>query len=624
MKTSLMNVKTVPYFAALFIAMLFTACSSSEDEELNPEGSLGVVKAEFTISFPNNIAGTTRMTTATVQGQTTPVFRGIQDMKLYAFKEAETTLTGTSAGAIAIPSVISFAGGTVGKVGASGTSANIIDGDVLTNNTYNNSALYNTSKSHLYQNLEIPIGAETFMFYGQALRQSTENNFAEGTLVPSLGSSDDNTLGAITFSPQPISSATTVTNNGTYIANYLTAIATAKTTDGTTWKDTDAFILGILYNQFTSITAGSWASIKGAVQQLYTTLLNRPEALSTAIKKAITETTYAENSKFVTKVENGILTFAEMGDFPADMGLPDGAAYVSFSNNQFSYDLTKQNTNINYAGITDYAYPAALYYRALSGIKVSSTSKASEYKDDAEWTNIVNSYNESDNTKVKGNTHSIIMVDPVQYAVGRLDVTIQATDWSLPDFSGQTVQPIGTNFQLTGVLVGNQSPVDYQFQPIRNNTTKLYTLYDRNINNNGEIYLTTANPTNTTINHTLVLETPESTTGNEENAKVKIALEFKNNTGKALKGKDNCIIYPGTKFYLVGELDPSDTSANTTNTNNIKQAFKQDYVTTANFQIKNFEKAYNTLPDLRSPELEMGLSVDLTWQQGIKQTIIIQ
>ena len=55
--------------------------------------------------------------------------------------------------------------------------------------------------------------------------------------------------------------------------------------------------------------------------------------------------------------------------------------------------------------------------------------------------------------------------------------------------------------------------------------------------------------------------------------------------------------------------------------------FKQDYKTIANFSIaqgtantantKGLAAAYNTVPDLRTPQLELGLSVDLTWQTGI-------
>ena len=59
--------------------------------------------------------------------------------------------------------------------------------------------------------------------------------------------------------------------------------------------------------------------------------------------------------------------------------------------------------------------------------------------------------------------------------------------------------------------------------------------------------------------------------------------------------------------------------------------FKQDYVTSANFTIqantkdastspnqdKGLGAAYNVIPDLRTPALSIGLSVDLTWQSGL-------
>ena len=33
---------------------------------------------------------------------------------------------------------------------------------------------------------------------------------------------------------------------------------------------------------------------------------------------------------------------------------------------------------------------------------------------------------------------------------------------------------------------------------------------------------------------------------------------------------------------------------------------------------KGLAAAYNTIPDLRTPQLELGLSVDLTWQPGVQ------
>ena len=44
--------------------------------------------------------------------------------------------------------------------------------------------------------------------------------------------------------------------------------------------------------------------------------------------------------------------------------------------------------------------------------------------------------------------------------------------------------------------------------------------------------------------------------------------------------------------------------------------FKQDYKTTAKLRLKNLKNAYNTIPDLRTPQLEIGFAVDLTWQAG--------
>jgi hypothetical protein len=40
-------------------------------------------------------------------------------------------------------------------------------------------------------------------------------------------------------------------------------------------------------------------------------------------------------------------------------------------------------------------------------------------------------------------------------------------------------------------------------------------------------------------------------------------------------------------------------------------------VTIATFKIKSLAAAENTIPDLRNPKVELGLSVDLTWQDGV-------
>lgn len=133
--------------------------------------------------------------------------------------------------------------------------------------------------------------------------------------------------------------------------------------------------------------------------------------------------------------------------------------------------------------------------------------------------------------------------------------------------------------------------------------------------------------TSPVVNHTLVFETAATT------ETVQVAVELTNNTGSDFLGIDG-IIPKGGKFYLIGELNltngvkPQDSENKDIN---VGQIFKQDYVTKVNLTISKNEKdattnsdqkkglggAYNVLPDLQNPSLELGLSVDLSWTPGL-------
>ena len=47
--------------------------------------------------------------------------------------------------------------------------------------------------------------------------------------------------------------------------------------------------------------------------------------------------------------------------------------------------------------------------------------------------------------------------------------------------------------------------------------------------------------------------------------------------------------------------------------------FIQDYLTTATFKIgpTSLQNAFITVPDLRSTQTSLGLSVDLNWRKGL-------
>ena len=96
---------------------------------------------------------------------------------------------------------------------------------------------------------------------------------------------------------------------------------------------------------------------------------------------------------------------------------------------------------------------------------------------------------------------------------------------------------------------------------------------------------------------------------------VNFALELTNNTGNAFTGVDG-IVPAGAKFYLVGRLEPQANKAD-------NKVFAQAYNTKANVTITSLAHAYNCIPDLKNPKLELGLSVNLEWTEGLVQDVTI-
>lgn len=678
--------KKLAYFCVAVLSDVFclTSCTS---EEVNPnyDAERGVVKTEFTISIPAKPAGT-RMSAETVQaGASTDLakFRGIEGIKLYSFKSKVDDIgVGTT-----LPSIIDLLGGQVSAQGPSGATDNTIA---------SSGALFTTgNNAHLYKDIEVPIGTQAFMFYGMAIPSygtstpTSSDLIANGTLTDNLSPTPPATLGDITFSPVQIYGSS-LGDNATLIVNYLNNIASAAG-----WSASENVVLQTLYQNFITMRAGSWASVKGAVQQLYSSLWNKDfvadsdDNIKDAILKQITNSTYASDAGGTT-TPNGTLNFQKLGNFPADLSLPDGAIYLSRSGDQFQivnfpgvqysevvlpngttlvgyysrtgtegnytytlltggtadgatayYKKSSDNTGLDIPNLNKYVYPAPLYYRALSNIRTANVSKAAVYNSATSWADVLTgtggygaevSSGENRNDIVRSTTRSIAIVDQVQYAVGRLDAIVHTNNGaaSLKDYTGADIS-IKSNeatptyyFPVTGILIGNQNSVDYQFHK---KGTEGYTIYDNAIPTGA--CLTEKDATNATPIHTLVFETADATKDNDENAIVNIAVEFLNNSRNLFVGRYGEIIYPGSKFYLLGTFDPNLNANQSTpvyyagTTIPIKRAFVQDYVTTANLVISSLRNAYNTMPDLRAPQLELGLSVDLTWQTGISQTITI-
>ena len=232
------------------------------------------------------------------------------------------------------------------------------------------------------------------------------------------------------------------------------------------------------------------------------------------------------------------------------------------------------------------------------------------------------------------NYGSALFKSTVRYGAATLEdnnAAIQLARHSATEANKQITASAG-QFTLSGILIGGQDQtVGWNYLPKTNSFT--YVIYDKAIvSATIPAYGETG-----TANYTLVWDNYNSSLAVDGQMKVYVALELVNNTGEAFWGRDNLIRQGGT-FYLVGELDPTagGLAAITWPTNyalppyrsdvghegetlEATRVFIQDYMTSADFVIgaTSLQNAYVTVPDLRSTQISLGLSVDLAWSTGL-------
>lgn len=621
---------------ALTGAVGIMSCSSSDDVAENPNynSEQNSVKTQFNISFSGNVAGTRQSADVVQNTSTITNFRGMDKIVLLPF---------SATGAVNTNPI----GSSSTKLGNAINLTSIIvpDYDGTVSNSIPAGVLQEGSNSVLYNDVTIPVGTGSFLFYGKAI-DASGGNFVNGSL-------DDSSLGVPGVQPSTITFAPVKTYEGTesatgaYLADYLTKIAQASNwagcadedNSGQTWYNAG---LGDLYTKFTNLKTGSSLDVQAVIEDLYETIKDNSDPVSTAIKGKIL------NSDYVTDTSNpATLSFdAKLGNsfttgegktlyFPFDVNLPDGAALLSYNSGTKKFTQKTDgngNTGDITAQYTDYVYPASLYYYCNSGIITSNSSQKSVYEDsDKDWGKITET-NPANGTvyynggsSVSTSTRSVAILDPIQYGVGRLDATVKLGDeTTLYDKNGEAYTVTTNGFTVTGILIGGQKQVKYDFT--QDTSADEYTIYDNITKSNGII--TAKSTAASAVNYTLALET-------EAGTPVYVAVELLNN-GADFQGIDG-VVPAGCKFYLVGQLNPSTVDPDK-NPNSLTQVFKQDYKTFANFTIPKgyaktdtaaghfnpatgntvgLGKAYNTIPDLRTPKLELGLSVDLTWGTGI-------
>lgn len=580
---------------------VMSSCSSDDlgnDSTTNP-GETKAVKTQFALNIPRANGGT-RMSGDNAQANKN--FRGMEDIRMYSFK-GEPTASSTST--------------------ATFTLANIASG------------ISETASSKIYSDVSVPVGTTHFLFYAHAPQGTTDaKKFELGVLDFTAPTTDATATNGISAALVAVKKEDTA--SPTALLQILNGVAGVNGW-ATAGADTK---LGKLYTQYIKAKAGSANSIRFTLQSLYNSLSGVISAADDA-QKTVAENIRKEIDKSFTPTTgtDGYVTLAykegsAYSTYPNNINIPDGAVQLTYAEatKTFSYAIssTLGALTLDAAKI---CFPASIYYFQSSDLAATAveldaskwpTSTTAWTGTAAPWLRDATNLADGWTSDVKATTRSIAMRQNINYGVANLATTVKCGAASLPDntrltvtdpseFAGTVAVP-EAGFSVTGLLIGGQpTKVGFDFQPASNDAFD-YTIYDNNLTN-----IVAKNGVASTTNYTIVLPNDKGRTATDQNT-VNVAIELTNNSGVAFRGQDG-IIPDGGKFYLVGQLAPKDQKV--TGVEN-PAVFMSDYMTTLKLTIKSLKNAYNTIPDLRSTKLQLGLSVDLDWQAGLQFDVEIK
>lgn len=573
---------------------VMSSCSSDDlgnDPTTNP-GETKAVKTQFALNIPRANGGT-RM--SDVNTQANKNFLGMEDIRMYSFNVAPAA-------------------------GSTSTATFTLAGIA--------SGISESASSKIYSDVSVPVGTTHFLFYAHAPQGTTDTEkFAKGVLK--FTAPEDNATATNGISAELVAVKGTDATSPQALLDILNGVAGV-----TNWADAGADTkLCKLYAQYIKAKAGSANSIRFTLQSLYNSLSGIVEGANAAdqtVAKAI-RAKIAESFTATTGTDGYVtLAYKETGvsKYPNNINLPDGAVELSFNatSKKFTYAATSGLTGLTTLDASKICFPASIYYFQSSDIAATAKeletnqwpTTTTNWATTAPWLKDASNLAEGWTASVQPTTRSIAMRQNINYGVANLATTVKCGAASLADnttlrvtdpseFAGTVAVP-EEGFTVTGLLIGGQpTKVGFNFQPASTDAFD-QTIYDNNLTD-----IVAKNGAASATNYTIVLPNDKGRTATDQNT-VNVAIELTNNSGVAFRGADG-IIPAGGKFYLVGKLEPKTKAL----TGVDKPAvFMSDYKTTLNLTITSLKNAYNTIPDLRSTKLQLGLSVDLDWQTGIQ------
>ena len=616
---------TIAFAAALLPLAWAVACESASPEGFAGDGPDGrnMVETQMSLSLKTYTGlPSTKMQDSVTQADANTnhlVFRGIQQLYVIPFGATGTV----TAGDPRIGRNIDLPHTGITATFGSDASDGLLTGLVTNNN------------SHLYRNVRMKSGTSSVLAYGQAIDQAVSASPSDSLdykrrngVLRASGLTGAETPEDIIFRLEPFLSGTAESTLNSRIADVLTYMNSIADASATYYGTTQRFRTysntasrtnignffasfsnnGSIYNTNSGqVFSGGTNGLAVLLSDLYTSASNLRSGLGsnnwgyrmcTAIMNAI------NNSTYVTMSGNTVSFKSTYANIPGSFGVPDGAVAIQWNGTEF---VQASAASSALAPIGDYCYPPSLWYWTNSTLRTSDLDDiGNQYKDsNPDWASILSHYTLG--STIRPGITSAAVVSPMQYGVAMLELEMKSSrsvggTSNLLDSQSNAVSITGNVFPLTGIIIGEQRCLHFNFTPA---TGTIYYVYDTDVldGSNPKAYIR-YDATGFKKIHTLLVQT-------DFDEDVHYALEFRNNSGSAFYGANGSTIPSGGIFYLLGTLEISKMSE--LERNGIDCVFLQDHVTKVSVSVSSLAKAYNVIPELRDPQLEIGVQTEMKW-----------
>ena len=585
----------------MLISLMLQGCAKESSSEGGDDAKVETVNVKFIFSkLPHQgQKATTRMTSDVVQE--TGLDRGIEDVRVLCYNSYPTA-TSTKIG-----EMIEFSNDEDEIIAIDSTGTEISE----------------------FREVGVPVGTTHFGFYGTATGSynTHEGRMKYGVIeVAGLSKSSYQGNSGIRFKPVQICTSTADFGGSEVGPRLLTLLNELISVTGTEpapddqWATAGSIYLNEAYQRLIELKALSSQHVSLILARVNKVVNQVPAGepgrlLADAIMAKIAsvcETPPTDNTTMLDLKES-------YQGFPADIHLPMGAARIVWDATAKQFivpDVQQYGKQFDILSMTDYCYPMNLQYQVLSDIVASDSlvmmpSLGEETSVAEKWKNLIDSLYSGASSSVQNSTRSVAMKQQVNYAVGKLALKtrIASTD-NMYDAKGKLVRE-----------------VDYNFQPVPG--SKEFAIYDTSLNGGPQ---EVKRHDFTEGNFVLGL-------GTSADKDIQIALELVNN-GDDFQGADGVIVH-GATFYLVANLAPKEGT--NYSSGSIDQVFSRDKATTVTLTIeggypdtdgdgkpdpgideygrvrplKGLATATYGLPNLEVPKPTIGLSVNLSWEEGL-------